>query len=313
MKGVVVIRKHTRRAAKAAFAVSFGVAIILGLLAGTARSAPHAMSGPTIVMGNKNFDEQRILGQLYKQALEAKGFEVDFKGDLGSTELIHVALTSGKINFYPEYTGTILSAVHHVKEPKTAAATYALAKRLEAKKGLTLLRMTPFYDTDVIAVTNATAKKYGLKTVSDLKKVGSFKFGGFPECKTRTQCYLGLTKTYGVTNATFVPLAGISGYAALDAGTVLAADVFSTDPVLGKGSKYTVLTDPKHIGGFQNVAPVVKTSVAQAAGSEFTNAVNAVSRLLTQDAIVAMNKAVSIDKKAPAVVAKAFLQANNLV
>jgi osmoprotectant transport system substrate-binding protein len=307
-----VIRKHTRRAAKAAFAVSLGVAIILGVFAGSARPAPDA--GPTIVLATKDFPEAYILGELYGQALKAKGFSVTSKGSLGSTELIHTAIESGKINFYPEYTGTILTAVYHkATAPKTAAATYRQAKLLEAKKGLTLLNMTPFYDTDVIAVTNATAKKYGLKTVSDLKKVGSFKFGGFPECKTRTQCFLGLTKTYGVTKASFVPLGGISAYAALDAGKVLAADVFSTDPPLIKPSKYTVLSDPKHIGGFQNVAPVVKTSVAKAAGAEFTKTVNAVSAKLTLDAIIAMNKAVIVDKKSPAAVAKAFLEANKLV
>jgi len=306
-----VIRKHTRRAAKAAFAISLGVAIILGLFAGTARPATKA--GPTIVLATKDFPEEYILGELYKQALEAKGFKVDSKGSLGSTELIHTALTSGKINFYPEYTGVIVEVVHHKTSPKTGKATYALAKQLEAKSGLTLLNATPFYDTDVIAVTNATAKKYGLKSVADLKKVGSFKFGGFPECKTRPTCFLGVTKTYGVTNASFTPLAGISAYQALDSGTVLAADVFSTDPPLGKPSKYTVLADPKHIGGFQNVAPIVKASVAKSAGAQFTKTVNAVSALLTQDAIVAMNKAVIVDKKSPADVAKTFLQANKLV
>jgi osmoprotectant transport system substrate-binding protein len=306
-----VIRKHRSRAAKAAFAVSLGVAIILGLFAGTAR--PAAKAGPTIVIGNKDFAEEYILGELYRQALEAKGFDVDYKGNLKSTEVIHTALTSGKINFYPEYTGVIVQVVHHrTSSPKTAAATYALAKKLEAKSGLTLLRPTPFYDTDVIAVTNATAKKYGLKSVGDLKKVGSFKFGGFPECETRTTCFLGLKNAYGVTNASFVPLAGISAYAALDGGQVLAADVFSTDPPLGKNSKYTVLADPKHIGGFQNVAPIVKTSVVNEAGPEFAKTVNAVSALLSQEAIVAMNKAVIVDKKAPAAVAKAFLKANKL-
>jgi osmoprotectant transport system substrate-binding protein len=311
MKGVEVIRKHTRRAAKAAFAVSLGVAIVLGLFAGTAR--PAASAGPTIAIGTKDFPEEYILGELYKQALEAKGFTVDAKGTLGSTELIHTALTSGKIDFYPEYTGVIVEVVHHKTSPRSAARTYALAKTLEAKNGLLLLKPTPFSDTDVIAVTNATAKKYGLKTVADLKKVGAFTFGGFPECKTRPTCFLGLTKTYGVKNASFVPLAGISAYAALDAGKVLAADVFSTDPPLGKGSKYTVLSDPKHIGGFQNVAPIVKASVAKQAGAKFAQAVNAVSAKLSQGAIVAMNKAVIVDKKAPAAVAKAFLQANNLV
>src|SRR3954454_24246790 len=298
MKGVPVIRKHTSRAAKAAFAISFGVAIILGLFAGTARPAQQA--GPTIVIGTKDFPEEYILGELYKQALQAKGFSVTDKGSLGSTELIHTALSTGKINFYPEYTGVIVEVVHHKTSPKSGAATFALAKRLEAKNGLTLLNATPFYDTDVIAVTNATAKKYGLKTVADLKKVSGLKFGGFPECQTRPTCFLGVTKTYGVSKASFVPLAGISAYAALDAGNVLAADVFSTDPPLGKGSKYTVLSDPKHVTGFQNVALIAKASVANALGAKFTATVNAVSAKLSLGAIVAMNKAVSVDKQSAA-------------
>ena len=91
---------------------------------------------------------------------------------------------------------------HKTNSPKTAAATYALAKSLEAAKGYTVLNPTPFYDTDVLAVTNATAKKYGLKTISDLKKVGAFKLGGFPECQTRNTCFVGYTKQYGLTNAT---------------------------------------------------------------------------------------------------------------
>ena len=307
-----MIRKHTRRAAKAAFAISLGVAIIIGLFAGAARSAPAAT--PTIVIGTKNFGEEYILGQLYKQALEAKGFKVTYKENIGSTELIQTSLTSGKINMYPEYTGVIVQVVfNRAKSGKTAQATYQLAKSLEAKKGFTLLKPTPFYNSDVVAVTNATAQEHGLKSIGDLKKLGSFKFGGFPECKTRNTCFAGYTKQYGIDNASFLPLAGISAYAALDAGKVLAADVFSTDPPLGANSKYTVLADPKHVAGFQNVAPIVKSSVASAAGASFTNTVNAVSGKLTQDAIVAMNKAVSIDKKSAASVAKQFLQANDLL
>jgi len=167
-----VIRKHTRRAAKAAFAISLGVAIVIGLLA-AAFARPAHSAGTTVTIGTKNFPEEFILGQLYKQALEAKGFTVSYKENIGSTEIIQTALTSGKINFYPEYTGVIVQDVfHHNSSAKTAAATYALAKKLEAGKGYTLLRPTPFYDTDVIAVTNATAKKYGLKSIADLKKVG---------------------------------------------------------------------------------------------------------------------------------------------
>jgi osmoprotectant transport system substrate-binding protein len=307
-----VIRKHRSRAAKAAFAISLGVAIVIGLFAAVF-ARPANSAGTTVIIGTKNFPEEFILGQLYKQALQAKGFTVSYKENIGSTELIQTSLTSGKINFYPEYTGVIVQVVFHRKSsPKTALATWQLAKQLEAAKGYTVLKPTPFYDTDVVAVTNATAKKYGLKSIGDLKKVGSFKFGGFPECKTRNTCFVGYTKQYGITNATFTPLAGISAYAALDNGSILAADVFSTDPPLGKGSKYTVLADPKHVTGFQNVAPIVKTSVVTSLGSKFTTTVNAVSAKLTQNAIVAMNKAVIVDKQSAASVASAFLKANGL-
>ena len=310
-----MIRKHTRRAAKAAFAISLGVAIVIGLFAAALTHPAHASTttAPTIIVGTKNFPEEFILGQLYKQALQAKGFKVSYKENIGSTELMTTALQSGKINFYPEYTGVIVQDVfHHTSSPKTAAATYQLAAKLEKAKGYSLLRPTPFYDTDVLAVTNATAKKYGLKAIGDLKKVGSFKLGGFPECKTRNTCFLGYTRQYGLTNASFLPLAGISAYAALDAGKVLAADVFSTDPPLGKNSKYTVLADPKHVTGFQNVAPIAKTTLVKAYGLRFVATVNAVSRLLTLPAIVAMNKAVEVDKQSAAKVASAFLKANHL-
>ncbi len=307
-----MIRKHTRRAAKAAFAISLGVAIVLGGFAGAARSAQR--SGPTITIGTKNFPEEFILGELYKQALQAKGFTVKYKENIGSTEIVQTALTSNKINFYPEYTGVIVQDVFHkTNSPKTAAATYALAKSLEAAKGFTLLNQTPFYDTDVLAVTNATAKKYGLHTIADLKKVGPFKLGGFPECQTRNTCFVGYTKQYGLSNASFASVGSLSPYQALDSGAVLAADVFSTDPPLSAPSKYKVLTDPKHITGFQNVAPIVATSVVKAGGSTFTSTVNAVSAKLTLPAIIAMNKAVEVDKQSATTVAQAFLKANGLV
>jgi osmoprotectant transport system substrate-binding protein len=308
-----VIRKHTRRAAKAAFAISIGVALILGLFA--AAFARTADAKPvTVVLGTKNFPEQFILGELYRQALVARGYTVKYKENIGSTELIHGALTSGKINMYPEYTGVVVQNVfHRTNSPKTARATFLLAKSLEAKKNISVLNPTPFYDTDVVAVTNATAQKYGLKTIGDLRKAGPFKLGGFPECKTRNTCFLGYTKQYGLTQAEFVPLAGISAYAALDSGDVDAADVFSTDPPLSKPSKYTVLQDPKHVTGFQNVSPLVRTSVVKSLGKPFVQVVDAVSAKLTLKAILAMNKAVIVNKQSPKAVAHAFLKANRLV
>ena len=150
-----MIRKHTRRAAKAAFAISFGVAIVLGGFAATASSATHAT--PTIVIGTKNFSEEFILGELYKQALEAKGFNVSYKENIGSTEIIQTALTSGKINFYPEYTGVIVQVVfHRTNSPRTASATYALAKTLEGAKGYTVLNPYFFAVAFVTASTSVS-------------------------------------------------------------------------------------------------------------------------------------------------------------
>jgi osmoprotectant transport system substrate-binding protein len=300
-----LIRKHTRRAVKASFAVAFGVAIVLGGFAASASSA-----GPTVVIGTKNFGEEYVLGQLYKQALEAKGFKVSYKENIGSTEIIQSALTSGKINFYPEYTGIIISVVFHKNvSPPSAAATFALAKKLEESKGFTLLAQTPFQDRDVLGVLTATAKKDGLKTISDLSKVSGLSICGFPEWDKR---WTGpIKKDYGVSGFTFVPLSGISGYAALDAKRCTAADVFSTDPPL-LGTKYTVLADPKNMFGFQNVAPIVSKKVAAALGPKFAQTVNAVSSKLTLPAVLAMNKAVYVDKIAPAKIADGFLKANGL-
>ncbi|MBV8480173.1 MAG: hypothetical protein JOY72_07695, partial [Actinobacteria bacterium] len=251
-----MIRKHTRRAAKAAFAISLGVAIVLGGSAAVASAKPMAPAKPTIVVGNKNFTEEFILGQLYGQALKAKGFNVKFSGSLGSSELADTAITSGKINFYPEYTGVIVLDIAKKASPKTASATYVAAKAFEETRGLTLLNSTPFYDTDTFTVLTSTAKKDGLKTISDMKKLKSFSYAGFPECATRITCLLGLKKVYGLTHVTFVPLSNISVYTLLDDGKATGGDGFSTDPQQLSG-KYTVLTDTKHIFGFQNVAPVV--------------------------------------------------------
>ena len=293
---------------------ALGAYLLATLFAVAALGAAAAQAAPpTIVLGSKNFPEEYILGQLYKQALEAKGYKVSYKENIGSTEVIDVALESGKINVYPEYTGVIVQDVfHHALSAKTARGTYLLAKKLERKRGFTLFAPTPFFDTDAIAVTRATAKRYHLKTVADLRKVPGLTLAGLPEFRTRNTGLVGLKKIYKLRNVAFVPLAGISPYAALDSGKTKAADVFSTDPPLG-GTKYVVLKDPKHLFGFQNVAPVVSTKLAKALGPRFEKTMNAVSAKLTQRAIVAMNKAVIVDKASPAVVAHAFLKVNHLL
>jgi osmoprotectant transport system substrate-binding protein len=268
---------------------------------------------PAVTIGDKNFAEENILGQLYTQALEAKGYKITLKENVGSSEIIYKALTSGQIEMYPEYTGTLLSAIaNQTKEPASAAAAYAQAKTFVALHGLTLLNYTPFYDSDALATLPSYASAHHLSSIADLKALGkSVTVGAPPEFATRFEGLLGLKQEYGVV-PTFKPIAIELSYKALESGQVDVQNVFSTDGQLLSG-KFKVLADPKHVFGFQNVAPVVKQSLLTAEGPAFAETLNKVSALLTIKAIQQMNAAVSIDKQSASSVAHQFLAANGLV
>jgi osmoprotectant transport system substrate-binding protein len=277
-------------------------------------SSSSVGNGRSVTLGTKNFTEEFIVGALYQQALQAKGYKVVYKPNIGATEVVDKALTSGQIDAYPEYTGESAVTVGGINTTVTSAQQeYDLAKNFYAKRGQSMSAMTPFFDTDAIAVTKAYAAKYGLKTTADLKKIPHFTLGARPEFQGREQGAVGIQKDYGVKNFTFKSLALGLQYQALDSRAINAADVFTTDPQLASG-KYVVLTDPKHIFGFQNVALVINTKkLNQLGGQQFMNIINQVNALLTTPAITAMNKAVAIDKQDPQTVAKTFLSANHVV
>jgi len=272
-----------------------------------------APSDRTVTIGSKNFTEAIILGELYRQTLEAKGYTVELKGSIGSTEIIDRALTSGEIDMYPEYTGTMLTVVFGEDEPQEdAESTYDRAKELYEEKGFTLFDMTPFSDSDALAVTAEFAEENGLESIGDLAELDGFKLGGQPEFETRLQGLIGVKEAYGIEDVTFVPFTGISPYEALDQGAVDVAAIFSTDPPLASGD-YVVLDDPEANFGFQNVAPVVNQELADELGDDFRDAIDAVSEQLSEEAIIAMNSAVAIDQRPADEVAREFLEANDLL
>jgi osmoprotectant transport system substrate-binding protein len=277
----------------------------------TGASAQPGKGKPAVTIGTKDFTEEFILGELYKDALEAKGYTVNLKKNIGATEIIDKALTSHKIDAYPEYTGESVATVAKRNEPaKTADEEYQLAKQFYEGRGQTVSEPTPFEDVDAIAATKAYAQKNGLTSMEDLKKLGSFSLGARPEFKDRQQGLAGMKKVYGINNAKFRQLALGVQYQALDSGKVDTANIFTTDAQLASG-KYTVLKDPKGVFGFQNIAFVIdKDKLQQLGGDQFMSIINGVNKLLTTPAITAMNKAVAIDKQDEATVAKQFLQAN---
>ena len=285
-----------------------------GSSSSSSSSSSNVGNGRSVTLGTKDFTEEFIVGALYQLALQAKGYKVVYKPNIGATEVVDKALTSGQIDAYPEYTGESAVTVGGINQTVTSAQQeYDLAKNFYAKRGQSMSAMTPFFDTDAIAVTKAYATKYGLVTTADLKKVPHFTLGARPEFQGREQGALGIQKDYGVKNFTFKSLALGLQYQALDSGAVNAADVFTTDPQLASG-KYVVLTDPKHIFGFQNIALVINTKkLNELGGQQFMSIINQVNALLTTPAITAMNKAVAIDKQEPGTVAKTFLSANHIV
>jgi osmoprotectant transport system substrate-binding protein len=319
---------YRRLTRAAALAVLAAVALVLtacsssgssstsstGSSSSSSPASPAVGNGKSITLGTKNFTEEFVIGALYQLALQAKGYKVVYKPNIGATEVVDKALTSGQIDAYPEYTGESAVTVGGINTTVTSAQQeYDLAKNFYAKRGQSMSAMTPFFDTDAIAVTKAYAAKYGLKTTADLKKIPHFTLGARPEFQGRQQGAVGIQKVYGVNNFTFKSLALGLQYQALDSGAINAADVFTTDPQLASG-KYVVLTDPKHIFGFQNVALVINTKkLSELGGQQFMTIINQVNALLTTPAITAMNKAVAIDKQDPQTVAKTFLSANHII
>jgi osmoprotectant transport system substrate-binding protein len=282
---------------------------------GTSSSSDQPGKGkPAVTIGTKDFTEEFVLGQLYKQALEAKGYKVNYKENIGATEIIDKALVSKQIDAYPEYTGVSLSVVAKKDTlAKSPEETQQLVKDFYEGRGQEVSDATPFQDTDAIATTTEFAEKNNLESVADLKDIPPFTLGARPEFKNRFNGLKGMASVYGVKdNVKFKQLALGLQYPSLDKGDVDTVNVFSTDAQLASG-KYKVLEDPKGVFGFQNVYFVInKDKLEQLGGQQFMDIINSVNKLLTEKAMTSMNAAVDLDKKKPAAVAKAFLEANSL-
>ena len=144
--------------------------VVKAWLAANGLTTGTAGGGTTIKVGSTNFYEQEILGELFSQVLEANGFKVDRKFQLGNREIVFPALEAGEIDILAEYAATALEFVNGgAGEASTdPAATVAKLKERLAPKGLTALDPAPATDQNGFVVTKATADTYGISTLSDL-------------------------------------------------------------------------------------------------------------------------------------------------
>jgi osmoprotectant transport system substrate-binding protein len=269
---------------------------------------------PAFTLGTKNFTEQLILGELYAQALRAKGFTVNLKPDIGASEIVARGLAGGAIDGYPEYTGTILSAVaHDSRRPANAAQAYARAASYERAHGAELLAMAPAEDKDVLATAPAYAARHRLRSVADLQRLGSAAtLAGPPEFRRRFAGMVGLRDAYGITGLGFMPVEIGRQYGALHDGRAQVIAVFTTDGELSQGG-YALLRDPRNIFGFQNVTFAARRDALQREGPAFQQTIDAVSAKLSTQALRLMNAAVELDHQSPGPVARQFLAANGIV
>lgn len=266
-----------------------------------------------LTIGSKGFAESWIMGELYAQGLEALGYTVALKTNVGSTEIINAALQAGQIDIYPEYTGVVVVVLGgEDRLMDSAEATFEWARTWEAEHGVTTLNATPFENKNAIAVTADFAAEHGLKTMSDLRGIGEFTYSTYPENVTGGQGYEGIVETYGLDNMELKTLSIGLNYQAIERGEIQAADVFTTDPQLSR-SNLVVLEDDLKLFGFQNVVPLIRDEVFDAVDVDVPEFLNELHSLLTVDAIRALNSAAAVNRLDPAQVAQTFLRDNRLI
>jgi osmoprotectant transport system substrate-binding protein len=272
--------------------------------------APSASKG-SVVVGSANFPEDELLAQIYADALQGKGIKVTTKFNIGAREVYYPQVVKGAITIIPEYNGALLTT--SVDPKSTAASTAEVDAALKAKlpSSVEILNPASAQDKDSITVTQATASRYHLKSISDLSpQAKNFVIGGPPEFKTRADGIVGLKDIYGLTFKSFQPLdeSGPVTIAALKSGKVQAADVFTTTPQIIT-DRFVPLADPKNMFAAQNVVPLVhKASV----NPTIVSTLNAVSAALTTDALLQMDKALTIDHASYTQVASGFLSQEGL-
>jgi len=288
---------------------------------GEEKSAKLIQSNPdntaqTVTIGSKNFTEQFILGEIYAQGLQAAGYKVKKQLNLGSELIAFRSVKRGDVDAYPEYTGTALTSFFDVKTddiPKDEQQAYEQTKAGFAKDGLTALPPTPFTDANAVGMTKARASELGITKISDLaEKAGDLTLSGSPECRQRTDCKLGIERTYGFKFGKYLPVELASRHEVLKKKQADASIVFTTDGQI-VAEDLVVLEDDKQLFPPYNVTLVVRDETVKAAGPDMPKVIAQVQEGLTTEVMQELNSRVDIDKEKPEDVAAAYLKESGYI
>ena len=304
--------RHVRVLAVAAAIVLVGATYVLtqnvfdravgASLCGPVSPAPAA---PGVVIGAANFPESELVAQIYADALQARNVPATVESDLSSREVYYPEVRSGQITIIPEYNGALLTTC--VNPASTAVTTSQVDTALLAglPPTLNILNPSPAQDQDSVTVTQATAAKYHLVSIADLKRIPAkdLTIGGPSEFQQREQGLLGLHSVYGLTFGRFQVLddSGTQSLDALLGKKVLVADIFTTDPAV-KAHHLVQLADPKHLFTAGNIVPLV---YRPGINRTIAATLNAVSAKLTTASLQSMDGQVSASTSAGCVPAVA--------
>ena len=266
-----------------------------------------------IVVATKPFAESYLLGEMFAQLLEARGFPVDRRPGLGATEIAFQAVLTGAVDVYPEYTGTGLLAILGEAPPSSGAEAYRrVAAAFRERWGARWLPPLGFENTYAIAVRPETADSLDLTTLSDLARVAPRLTAGLsPDFIGRADGLAGLREAYGLEPNRIRPLLQAVKYEALAAGEVDFIDGYSTD---GRIERYdlVVLQDDRGFFPPYDAAALVGAGLARERPAALT-ALTELSGRLDEEVVREANRRVEVDGDAVADVARELLAELGLV
>ena len=308
-------RRSSALATSLAFALAVSLAFALAACVGPSTRADDARGDDAITVASFDFPESVLLAEIYAQAIEGAGIPVEREPSLGPRELVMPALLQGLVEFVPEYAGSGLQflAGDGSTSPDHEINHERFAERL-GTFDVTALDASPAQDQNGFAVTEETAQRYGLRTLSDLARVSrELVFGGPPECTRRPFCLPGLERSYGIRfEQVFSNLdaGGPRTVSALSEGTVDVALLFTSGGAIDLND-FVLLEDDLDLQPAENVTPVIRTGVLDRFGPSLADTVNAVSALLSTGELRALNAEVARGAT-PEQIASRWLASNGL-
>jgi osmoprotectant transport system substrate-binding protein len=285
---------------------------------GCSPSASSAVSKPTVKVGSAGFYEAAVVGEMYAQALEAKGYTVERHLEIGERPAVHAAMTAGDVNLIPEYLGGLAGQGLGIKD-LSSDPTKALANMQSAlaDKGWVAFDFSPGTDADGFAVRQETADKYNLATMSDIAAVADKLVWGVAEgCPDNPVCGPGLKTTYGIdlskVQVETLPACSADIATSLNDSAIDVAQVCTTQPEISS-MNLVLLTDDKHLQPAQNMVPIASKALADAVPADFAETLNAITAKLTTEALTQLGAAINISHQEIPDVARKFLQDNGLL